>query len=239
MGWRGESRRFGESVAVLVGDLAHAYADSLVADTPLVTRHLWRQMQLELVAGQYLDLVRTADGLVDARQTRLISRLKSGQYTVENPLRLGASLLDEASSATLLTSSDHDDVLVAYAAPLGVAFQLRDDMLGVVGDPGEVRKPVGNDLREGKPTLLLTMARERADAGQLAILDRVGRPDLAADDIDEILEVMADTGSLDAVEDEIDALTKRSIQAISAAHVPDIARDALVELAGFVSGRQH
>jgi geranylgeranyl diphosphate synthase type I len=238
--WRGETRRFGESVAILVGDLAHVYADSLVANLPPATRHLWRQMQLELVAGQYLDVLRTADGNIDPRQARLISRLKSGQYTIEHPLRLGASLLagDRLVPGTM-SSSDLDDLLVAYATPLGVAFQLRDDVLGVSGDPTRVRKPVGADLREGKPTLLLALARERADSAQLAVLDRVNRPDLSDDEVDAICQVLTDTGALDAVEDEIETLRSTAVEAIDHASVPPVARDALVELAGFVSARRH
>jgi geranylgeranyl diphosphate synthase type I len=238
--WRGESRRFGESVAILVGDLAHVYADALVAGAPLPTRHLWRQMQLELVAGQYLDVLRTADGNIDPRQARLISRLKSGQYTVEHPLRLGASLLagDRVVPGTL-SSSDLDDVLVAYASPLGVAFQQRDDILGVMGDPDRVRKPVGNDLREGKPTLLLALARERANPAQLALLDRVSDPDITDDEIGDVRQVLVDTGAIDSIEDEIETLTTTAIEAINHANVPAMARDALVELAGFVSARRH
>jgi geranylgeranyl diphosphate synthase type I len=239
-GWRGESRRFGESVAVLVGDLAHVYADALLAGAPKPTRQLWRQMQLELVAGQFLDVLRTADGQIDPRQARLISRLKSGQYTIEHPLRLGASLLaGDRVTPGMLNSSDLDDVLVAYAAPLGIAFQLRDDVLGVLGDPLQVRKPVGDDLREGKPTLLLALARERADAEQAELLDRVNNPDLTDDEVDQICKVLVDTGAVASTEEEIETLTRTAIDAINHANIPTSARDALVEMAAFISGRSY
>jgi geranylgeranyl diphosphate synthase type I len=239
-GWRGESRRFGEGVAILAGDLAHVYADALVAGAPAITRRLWRQMQLELVAGQYLDVLRTADGEIQPHQARLISRLKSGQYTIEHPMRMGASLLagDRVAPGTM-SSSDLDDVLVAYASPLGVAFQFRDDVLGVMGDPAQVRKPVGNDLRAGKPTLLLAMARERADAAQRALLDRVSSPDLTEDEIDELCRVLLDTGAVAAIEDEIEGLTASAVAAIEHANVPESAKSALIQLAGFVSARRH
>lgn len=239
-GWRGESRRFGDSVAILAGDMAHTYADAMVAGAPPVTRRLWRQMQLELVAGQYLDVLRTADGDVQPHQARLISRLKSGQYTIEHPMRMGASLLagDSVAPGTL-SSSELDDVLVAYAAPLGMAFQLRDDVLGVMGDPSQVRKPVGNDLREGKPTLLLATARERADEAQREKLATLSDPDLTDEAVEELCQVLVDTGAIEFIEDEIAALTEEAVAAITHANVPAAAKEALVTLAGFVSARRY
>ena len=233
-GLRGDDRLFGEGVAILVGDLAHVYAGSIVATMPPATRTRWRTMQLELMAGQYLDLWCAAHGEVDARRSKLIARLKSGRYTIEQPLLLGASLLtdgvDEGPSAV-------DDALVAYGEPLGMAFQLRDDLLGAVGDPAVTGKPVGDDLRTGKPTLLLVSALERADDAQRATLARVGDADLGDDEVAELQAVLAETGALEAVEEEITTLSAASRAALDVEVIPDSARSALNDLVDLVSFR--
>jgi len=235
--WKGETRRFGESVAILVGDLAHVYAGAIVATAPSATRVLWREMQVELVVGQYLDVLRTAQGDADAAQARRIARLKSGRYTIEQPLRIGASLVDDP--ARPFEGSDLDRALVRYGEPCGMAFQLRDDVLGVVGDADRLGKPVGGDLREGKPTPLLAIARDRASAAQRGLLGRVGELGLTDAEIEAMVDVLVDTGALDEVEREIATLTDAAVAAIDTAPVPERARTALVDLARFVSSRQH
>ena len=151
-GWRGEARRFGEGVAVLVGDLAAVYADRLLGEAPAPARRLYDDLRVELMAGQFLDLLHTARGGVRPTVARRIAVLKSARYTVERPLQLGAALAGRLD--------DLGDALSAYGLPLGEAFQLRDDLLGAFGDPFATGKPVGDDLREGKPTLLLALAVE-------------------------------------------------------------------------------
>ena len=142
--WRGEARRFGEGVAILIGDLAHVYADRLMADTAAPVRAVWDELRIELNVGQYLDILGTARGDTDHEGARRIARYKSGKYTIERPLHVGAALagrLDELQAS-----------LSAYGDPLGEAFQLRDDLLGAFGEEAATGKPVGDDLREGKPT---------------------------------------------------------------------------------------
>ena len=232
-GWGGESRRFGDSVAILVGDLAHVLADAVVAELPPATRSLWRELQVELVLGQYLDVLRSAHGEADARQARLIARLKSGRYTIEQPLRLGASLL---AGDHLAPDLERD--LLAYGAPLGMAFQLRDDGLGAFGVPERTGKPVGDDLREGKPTPLLALARERADAGQRRTLGRVGAPDLGDDEVADLQAVLVDTGALAEIEAEIADLVDAAVTAVHRARIPDDATVALEALAELVACRE-
>src|SRR5690606_22876562 len=133
---------FGEGAAILVGDLAHAYADGLLGDVPADVRAVWNDLRLELNMGQYLDLLGTARADRDRALARRIARYKSGKYTVERPLHLGAALAGRLG--------DLREPLSAYGEPLGEVFQLRDDMLGAFGDPARTGKPVGHDLREGK-----------------------------------------------------------------------------------------
>lgn len=236
-GWRGEGRRFGESVAILVGDLAHTYADGLVAGASARTRWLWRQLQVELVAGQYLDVACTAAGHADEARARRIARLKSGRYTIEQPLRLGASLRDRHRTPEEI--ADLDAALEAFGAPLGMAFQLRDDVLGAVGDPAVTGKPVGDDLRTGKPTALLAMARAAADPAQRRLLDRVGDPDLGDADVAALQQVLLDTGALAELQDEIDDLVGASMLALEQGPFPSATAEALADVAAFVVGRDH
>jgi geranylgeranyl diphosphate synthase, type I len=228
-GWRGEDRRFGEGAAILIGDLAHVYADQLLGDVPADVWSVWNELRLELNVGQYLDLLGTARADRDRALAHRIARYKSGKYTIERPLHVGAALAGRLA--------DLRDPLSAYGDPLGEAFQLRDDVLGAFGDPERTGKPVGQDLREGKPTPLLAIAAEQAPAGVAPLLDGVGDPGLTDGDVAAIQQVLIESGALEVVEQLIDALTGRAIDAIEAADVTADARDELVDLARFVASR--
>jgi geranylgeranyl diphosphate synthase type I len=228
-GWRGEARRFGEGVAILVGDLSFVYADQLLAGAPPAAHEVFTELRIEVNVGQYLDLLGTARGRVEEATARRISRFKSGKYTVERPLHLGAALAGRLDDLACPLS--------AYGLPLGEAFQLRDDLLGVFGDDTLTGKPVGEDLREGKPTLLYAMAAERAGATDAAVLARYGSQDLDEDDVVALQDVLLNTGAVDAVEASIDRLVAEAVEALDRAALADQARDALVELAYFVAGR--
>ncbi len=228
-GWRGEARRFGEGVAILVGDLAFVYADQLLTGAPPAAHQVFTELRIEVNVGQYLDLLGTARGKVTESTARRISRFKSGKYTVERPLHLGAALagrLDDLAAP-----------LSGYGLPLGEAFQLRDDLLGVFGDDEVTGKPVGEDLREGKPTLLYAMAVEQASGADAAVLARYGAADLDDDDVAALQDVLLTSGAVETVEGDIDRLVAEAVEAIDTGAITDEARDALVELAYFVAGR--
>ena len=204
--WRGERRRFGEGVAILIGDLAHVYADVLLRSAPTSVLAVWDELRIELNVGQYLDILGTARGDTDPEVARRIARYKSGKYTIERPLHVGAAL-----------AGRHDELRVAlsgYGDPLGEAFQLRDDVLGAFGESELTGKPVGDDLREGKPTPLLALATQRADDAQRAVLAGVGDLDLTDGAISRIQDVLVATGAVDAVEDDIRRLTEVALTAI-------------------------
>jgi len=228
-GFRGEQRRFGEGVAVLVGDLAHVYADMLAADFPRAAVDVWNELRVELNVGQYLDLLGTARGDTDAAHARRIARYKSAKYTIERPLHLGAAL---AGSYDALAP-----VLSAYGIPLGEGFQFRDDLLGVFGDSAITGKPVGDDLREGKPTTLLALAVERSTAEQRTLLELVGSPDLDDNDIARCQEILTETGAAAEIERQIEASRHEAIAAIEAAPIEADARQALIDLAWYVTDR--
>jgi len=227
--WRGDGRRFGEGVAILIGDLAHVYADRLFPRSSSSVQAVWDELRIELNVGQYLDLLGTARADTDHESARRIARYKSGKYTIERPLHVGAALAGRLGEL--------QGVLSAYGDPLGEAFQQRDDLLGAFGDESVTGKPVGDDLREGKPTPLLAIATGKADTEQATVLATVGRRDLSTGEIADIQAVLVATGAVDAIEASIDALTSEAIDAIQAAPVDDEPRQALVDLAHFVAWR--
>jgi geranylgeranyl diphosphate synthase, type I len=166
-------------------------------------------------------------------KSETIARYKSGKYTVERPLHLGAAL-----AAPERFDDAFADALSAYGLPLGDAFQLRDDVLGVFGDPVRIGKPVGDDLREGKPTPLLSLACERATSEQDELLALVGRPDLDEATIVAMQQVLVETGALADIETRIELLTKEALDALVDAPLIGVAKDALAELATYVAWRE-
>ena len=231
-GWSGEPRRFGEGVAILVGDLAFVYADQLMHGAPLAAWEIWTELRIELNVGQLLDIVGSVRRDRSVVKAERICRYKSGKYTIERPLHLGAALADPADGARLFGP------LSAYGLPLGDAFQMRDDVMGAFGDPQRTGKPVGGDLVEGKPTPLLARAVAAATPAQRAVLDLVGDPQLSPADVGRIQEVIVATGALDALEAQIDALAADAVAAIERAPVAAAARVELLALAEYVTHRE-
>ena len=217
---------FGAASAILVGDLAHAYADDLLRSAAPSLAPIWQELRVEVNLGQYLDLEAAAAGDRAPATARTIARYKSGRYTIEHPLRLGAGLADDAALA---------EALLAYGEPVGRAFQLRDDVLGCFGDPARTGKPVGSDIREGKATLLIAEARARAATADAERLDRELRA--AEPDTEAVLALIVESGALASVEAEIDQLVDRAVAALDELPLGHGAGTALAELARFVATR--
>ena len=230
-GWAGESRRFGEGVAILIGDLAFVYADRLLSTANQAAWAIWNELRIELNVGQVLDILGSVQGVRDVAQAERICRYKSGKYTIERPLHLGAALASPERFAEL------HGALSAYGLPLGDAFQMRDDVMGAFGDSTTTGKPVGGDLREGKPTPLLARALAVATPAQHTELAKVGRPGLTDDEVATIQAVIVETGALDDLELTIIRLTETAVEAIEGSDVEPVARIELVALASYVSGR--
>ena len=226
----GESRRFGDGVAILVGDLAYVYSDQLMRNASPQAWTIWNELRIELNFGQYLDMLGSAMNERRREKAERICRYKSGKYTIERPLHLGA----------LLAAPTRDDlipVLSTYGLPLGDAFQMRDDVLGAFGDTAITGKPVGDDLREGKPTPLMAIATARANAAQLKELQLVGNQDLSPEQIARVQEVIRETGALDELETVITRLTDEAIAAVQNVPFAQSVRDELITLAEYVSWR--
>ena len=229
--WVGESRRFGEGAAILVGDLAFVYADQLLLGAPQPVWSIWNELRVELNFGQYLDMLGSANSERRLVKAERICRYKSGKYTIERPLHLGAVLAAPDKAEQLLPA------LSAYGLPLGDAFQMRDDVMGAFGETSVTGKPVGDDLREGKPTPLMAMATARANAAQLGILQLVGSTVLNDAQVADVQTVIRETGALEQLEQQITSLTDEAIEAVGKAPLSQEARNELVELAAFVSWR--
>ena len=221
-GWAGDADRFGEGTAILAGDLCLTWCDELYATCGLPAEELARgrqhfgAMRTQLMGGQFLDLlesVRGWDGLgLDERITsaRKVIRFKSAKYTIEHPLLIGARV-GGATTEELEPLSD-------YGLALGEAFQLRDDLLGVFGDPEATGKPAGDDLREGKRTVLIALALDAASAPDRALVDsRLGRDDLDDAGVEAIRSVLVATGAVARVEVLIDTLANDARKAVGRA----------------------
>ena len=225
-----DADRFGVSAAILAGDLALALAGELwwtatFAREALVdAASIYHEMRAEVIGGQYLDLVAAARGDATPEETRRISVLKSGRYTVERPLLIGAALA--------AAPEDLRRALGAFGAPLGEAFQLRDDIIGAFGDPSATGKDADGDLREGKQTLLVALAKKNATPSQRAVLDELlGAAGLDRAGAEQLRAVLRDTGALDEVQETIAGLLVDARAALTAAPIPEDAASALRALA--------
>ena len=166
--------------------------------------------------------MRSAESAVD--RARKVIRYKSAKYSTEHPLGIGGALAG-ADEGLLRAYS-------AFSLPLGEAFQLRDDVLGVFGDPQSTGKPAGDDLREGKRTVLVALALEAADSAGREELERgLGRQDLGMDDVDRLRAVISGTGALERTEGLIDGLASESSDALGRLDLDPLVRTALESLA--------
>jgi geranylgeranyl diphosphate synthase type I len=226
-GWSGEARRYGEAVAILAGDVSLVLSDVLLADVNSDVRRLWNELRIEVNLGQFLDVVGTARGEVSLAIAERIVEYKTARYTIVRPLQMGAALTGR---------NDLEDALANIGTPIGIAFQLRDDILGAFGQTELTGKPVGDDLREGKPTPLLARARSAATSDQTRLLDLVGT-NLDAAQIADIQSVFIDTGAVADVEAQIEELTAASIDAIARTPLSGDAAKHLTELAIYLASR--
>jgi geranylgeranyl diphosphate synthase type I len=235
-GWRGDAAQFGDSAAVLLGDLCLVWSDELLhscgvePDALARARPVFDAMRTEVTAGQYLDVLTQVTGDTSLERASKVATYKSAKYTVERPLLMGAALAGAPAELAAAYS--------AYGLPLGEAFQLRDDVLGVFGDPEQTGKPAGDDLREGKRTYLVAAAHQAAGADERAELDaRLGDAGLDGAGVARLRSIIADTGALQRTEERITELTATAVAALRAATVDADARAVLLDLADAATRR--
>lgn len=235
-GWVGEPGDFGEATAILLGDLFLVWSAAMFATSGVDEAALRRArpiadaMRVELMAGQFLDVVEQARGGGSVDRALRVARFKAAKYTVERPLHLGVALGDGSAAAYT--------AFTAYGLPLGEAFQLRDDLLGVFGDPAVTGKPAGDDLREGKRTVLIALAVEAAStSGRDALERRLGDPDLDSAGVEVLRDVVTASGAAATVEAMIATRVDSALAALNEADFDETARAALISLAGAATRR--
>ena len=234
-GWRGDPQQYGAAGAILLGDLLLAWSDELLRrcglPLPVVAPALevFDLCRTEVIAGQFLDVSAQARGHADVDTAMTVLRYKSAKYSIERPLHLGAALAG-ASAATLAE-------LTSFGLPLGEAFQLRDDLLGVFGDPDVTGKPAGDDLVEGKRTVLVALALDAAPPADAGELDAALGTRLTPADVERLRGIIDDSGARAQVEAVIEQLGDHALAALDRAGIDDDARDVLRGLAGAVMHR--
>ncbi|CAN5474082.1 polyprenyl synthetase family protein [soil metagenome] len=207
--WSGSSKDFGLAAATLAGDMCLNWCDEIFATSGLPLEHLLRArptfdiMRTQLMGGQYLDVLTSAKQWEELNhdqrleQCRRVIKYKSAKYSIEHPLLIGATAINASAQARASLSE--------YGLALGEAFQLRDDVLGVFGDPAQTGKPAGDDLREGKRTVLVALALRHGSGPQVQqIRASLGAPDLDIDQVNVLRETLHQCGALDLVEDMIE-----------------------------------
>jgi geranylgeranyl diphosphate synthase type I len=236
-GWDGSADGFGDAAAILLGDLCLSWSFGMLRECGLGLPELARgaaffdRMCTEVSAGQYLDVLAQAERASSVATALDVIRLKTAKYTVERPLHLGGAL-----------AGAPDDLLAAYSRyglPVGEAFQLRDDLLGVYGDPVVTGKPAGDDLREGKRTVLVALAGQRLDSiGRKSLDHLVGDPLLDDAGVAELRELIAGSGAVAQVEEMIAERVAAGVAALRGAPIDPVAGSALADLA-VAAGQRH
>jgi geranylgeranyl diphosphate synthase type I len=233
--WSASPEQYGAAAAILLGDLLLSWSDELLRTSGLPAPRVLDALgyfdltRSEVVTGQFLDVSAQARGAADVDVAMTVLRYKSAKYSIERPLHIGAAL----AGGSRETIED----LTRFGLPLGEAFQLRDDLLGVFGDPDATGKPAGDDLVEGKRTVLVALALDGLAPGDRTLLDQsLGRP-LSVPQVAELRALIEASGAREQVEQVITALTDRALAALDAAPVRDEARTVLRDLAAAATQR--
>jgi geranylgeranyl diphosphate synthase type I len=234
-GWRGDPEQYGASAAILLGDLLLSWSDELLrrcglpADRVMAALAAFDHTRSEVITGQFLDVSVQARGRADVEAAMTVLRYKSAKYSIERPLHIGA----------LLAGATHDQLaeLSAYGLPLGEAFQLRDDLLGVYGDPAATGKPAGDDLVEGKRTVLVALTLDSAPEPDARRLDAALGTRLDEAQVADLRAIIDASGAHAQLEQVIDDLVTLSLAKLDASSAQQPARDVLRQLAAAATDR--
>ncbi|WP_235739176.1 polyprenyl synthetase family protein [Nocardioides alcanivorans] len=235
LGLPGDPEQYGAATAILLGDLLLTWADELLRRCGLPLERVGPALDVfdlcrsEVVAGQFLDVSVQARGKADVTTAMTVLRFKSAKYSIERPLHIGAAL----AGAT----PEQLEALTGYGLPLGEAFQLRDDQLGVFGDPAVTGKPAGDDLVEGKRTVLVAHTLAALESADHDRLDSALGTALTDAEVEELRGLIRDSGAAERVEELIDELTTTSLRALEEGPFRAEARGPLRQLADAATRR--
>lgn len=224
-------KQFGSAAAILIGDLALVWNEQAIHRSDLGSpevNSVHDIMRTELMAGQFLDVYEQTQSTFSVERSLKIARYKSGKYSIERPLHYGAALSNPKNLA------DFYNIYSEYGLPLGEAFQLRDDLLGVFGDPTETGKPAGDDLREGKRTALVAFAHDRGND----LIKRQIEEKLGTSNIDGLADAIMESGAPIHVEDLIEKLAEEALDAIERDEINILAKPLLIEMVSLVTDRK-
>lgn len=232
----GSSEKFGSAAAILAGDLALAYADNIINSAPFPAERIRRakfyydEMKKQVILGQYLDITASAKKTISEKELLKILEYKTAKYTIERPLHIGAALAGAEEELLGVFSS--------YAVPLGQAFQIQDDIVGTFGEEEKIGKPTDSDIKEGKKTLLVIKAYERASSSDKKILDGViGNQKATREDIETAREIIRTTGSLEYSQTLATRLINQAKQTLLNTKMVDEGREYLLQAADYLLGR--
>ncbi|MFH1564668.1 MAG: polyprenyl synthetase family protein [bacterium] len=235
---KGSSTHFGESVAIIGGDMASAFGYDILANSNFSEKikirilNKMNSLVIDTMAGQFLDIKLEVSSKVNKRDIMSVLKYKTAKYTIEGPLHIGAIAADKNVQKNLNIFSD-------YAIPLGIAFQIRDDILGIFGSEEKLGKPVGSDIRENKHTILIHTAFERANSAQKKVLKNcLGNDNLTKKQIEDFRQVIVDTGSLDYATKEVDKLLLESLGVIKKANFKKEGKDFLIGIGEYLVRRE-
>jgi geranylgeranyl diphosphate synthase type I len=230
--------KFGASAALLIGNLALIWSEQVLQQSAfdksrlMEVNEVFSAMRNELMAGQFLDIFEQTQPEFSIERSLKIARYKSGKYSVERPLHFGAALSSPSDLQYYYT------VYSEFGLPLGEAFQLRDDLLGIFGDPKVTGKPAGDDLREGKKTALIAYAFERgSDAVRDLIQTKLGTP-LNHLEIEQLINAIDETGAVTHIENLIEKLSEIALDSLSQSKVAPEARKMLEQMVDMVTNRK-
>ena len=234
-GWRGDPEQYGASAAILLGDLLLSWSDELLrrcglpTDLVVAALEVFDRCRTEVITGQFLDVSVQARGEADVDAAMTVLRYKSAKYSIERPLHIGATLAGGTPEQLRRLS--------AFGLPLGEAFQLRDDLLGVFGDPSATGKPAGDDLVEGKRTVLVALALDAAPPPEASRLDGALGTTLTDADVVELRRIIDASGAHQQVERVIGELAATATGALAGSDLDPRARDVLLQLATAATDR--
>ncbi len=235
-GFGGNPRRFGESMALILGDLANVYAVEILSsskfpdDLKIMAINKLNEVIEYTGYGQIIDIYSSMLEDFGEEDLLLLHKYKTARYTVEAPLVLGAILAGKSEEAKIRD----------FAIPIGIAFQLQDDILGLFGDEKQIGKPVTSDLAEGKKTLLILKALEKGnEEDREIILSALGNPAVTYEQLKDVREIVRKTGSLDYSINLARKLVNQGKGALSKLNVEEEEyRTILKELADYLINRK-